>query len=407
MKRFEDKLNTALEDIKNGSTIEAVLSKYPSEDRIKLKSLLQMAIDFNSLPHLSAPEPTKRRLYINHAHAHRGGFLGALNIFKNVYATSLMVLLFGVGSTAYATFMSLPGDNFFALKKGVESVQLKLTKDPVSKAALQLSIATKRLEEAQQIIYTTEDTDAKHKAIEELNKQTAVALQNIEEIAANPEVANNPELAKKMQKAESLAKDQNTLIAAVNPEIADQTSETVQNKLTTIRQVIAISIEQSEAKIPSLAKIDKSGPIKSIKDNLITLEDGTVFEFDKSQIKITDSKGTVMGMKDIAIADVVKIEGNAKDNTNYATTITFVSKPKAADEKPSPTEDTKLDPKSPETTVKPKPSEPKPVVVPAPKDTTQLEENDSEVIDEKPQDTYGGFILEPVNTTPEQTSEAQ
>jgi hypothetical protein len=399
MNRFEEILNSAINRTKNGESIDTVISSYPQEVRYRLKSLLQITQDFNSLPRVNIPKPSKRYSYAAHPFSQRKG-LFAFNIFQNVYVASFMVLLFGLSSTAYATFMSLPGDSFFALKKGVESVQLKFTTDPVSKADFKLSLATKRLEEAQQVIYTEQNDENKNKAIEELNKQTTEALNEIQEIASNPEVASNPKMAEKIQKAESLAKSQNTLVAVVNPNGADSSNKAIQEKITTIKQVIATSLEQTNAAIPSLVKIEKTSAIKLLKGNTLTLEDGTIFEVDKDQVTITNLKSEKIALKDLAIGDYVKIDGNTKENINYAISITIVQKPKPAEVKE---EDTKA-PTDSKDSAKPadeKPTNSVPIKKPAEKpvdnsNSSAPNQNPIDPIVEKPQDTYGGFILEPV-----------
>ncbi len=61
----------------------------------------------------------------------------------------LAVLLFGsAGATAYAAQGALPGDTLFAVKTGLEDVQIRLAGRPEQQAALHLAFASRRLDEA-------------------------------------------------------------------------------------------------------------------------------------------------------------------------------------------------------------------------------------------------------------------
>lgn len=429
MQKFEEILDSAIARLKDGEQIDTVVSSYPKESQIQLRSLLMLARDFSDIPALPAPQPHRRRLYIEQPRQRNSWISQVAGLFKNAYVVSFLIFLFGLSSTAYATFISLPGDSLFTLKRSVETVRVKLTTNPESRAELQLSLANKRLQEAQQVIYTEQDPEAKSKAIEELNKQTVAALDDIQQIASDPKAATNSKIAEKIKQAEDLAKNQSTLVASIDPQAADQANKALLSKVAAIKSVLATSLEQSSASIPALAKFEKTGTVKSIKDNTLTLDDGS--SYDISAISTVQSNipnqtfaaaAKTLGKPEIAEkaapdkisvtdlnpGDYVTVSGQAADKTNFATSLTLTEKAKSIDDKASQQDsqqdsdkaDAKAEVKGESTkaetkTDPAKPSDPNSVSAPN-------QSADQPVA--KPQDTHSGFILEPVNR-PEEPQE--
>lgn len=110
-----------------------------------------------------------RRAYLQQA-AHwraerlaRGRFAGRSRpIPLRSLATALLLvtlLLAGVRGTAYAADRARPGDPLYPLDRSLETLQLHLTRDPQRRAALQLSYAEERLDEAESLFASGDETD--------------------------------------------------------------------------------------------------------------------------------------------------------------------------------------------------------------------------------------------------------
>ena len=216
--KFDKILDNAIQDVRNGAEISAVVLNCPADVQNELQAMLEIITIASSLKTKAVPAPTKRRLYLQHVPQTQRGFVAFFESFR-LARTALAALVLLLTGTAYAAQTSLPGDKLFTVKKSYESLQVKLATNPEKRANLQLQIAAQRFEDAQKVLADGDD-DSKKQAIEEMNQQTVVALNDIKSAAVS--ISNsNPEIVKK---AEDLTKNQNNLIAKADPKIVDSSA---------------------------------------------------------------------------------------------------------------------------------------------------------------------------------------
>jgi hypothetical protein len=112
--------------------------------------------------------------------------LSRFSIFKlatGTIGTLLIVISLGIG-TAVAALQSVPGQAIYPLKKIVENIELKLTRDPSAKASLQIQFANTRLDEIATVlekkqageISENESQRIISETVSDLQKTTAAAL---------------------------------------------------------------------------------------------------------------------------------------------------------------------------------------------------------------------------------------
>src|SRR5438477_301305 len=146
----QDILNEAISKLKNGSSKTEVLSLWP-EHKQQLEQVLDMVLMFEQLPKKQVPQPAMQRKYI-FAPA-KTLWLHWVHISRFAAVSVSVVLLATVGiTTGYTAYNSHPGDASFFLKKAAEHLQVKLASSQEEKINLQVEIAQKRLNDAQQAV---------------------------------------------------------------------------------------------------------------------------------------------------------------------------------------------------------------------------------------------------------------
>ncbi len=371
-------LDKAIAEIRNGAEISAVVSNYPVEVQSELQAMLEIFALATSLPRKAVPTPAKRRLYLQH----QPKAFSIASLFESLRLAPIAMgaFLLVLTGTAYAAQSSLPGEKLFVVKKSYESLQVKLATNPEKRADLQLQIAAQRFEDAQKVLANDSNEDSKKQAIEELNQQTVVALNDIKSSAVSIS-NNNPDLVKK---AEDLTKNQSSLVATADPKIVDSTAlkKTQESKiaLKDIKTLIAAANEESGATIAPVTKITLSGPITAVKDNTITMAKNQ-FVVDSETI-IATNENHPLTLADLSVGQQISIEAKVSAGKNIAEVITVtVAKPK--EEKPVDKTPDKSKETIPVIPIKETPKEKpiiEPVVLPSP---------------ELGNDTFGGFIPEP------------
>ena len=391
--KIEIIFDEAITRIQSGENIYSVISSFPDEHRDTLFDMLGIARQAVHIPLKEVPTPIKRRIYLDipKQNLHLFKFL---SFIKTAYPVSVLVLLATLTGTVCASMNCLPGDRLFTIKKALQGAEVMLVQNPERKAELQLNIAQKRLHDAQTVIAATADTQSQSKAIEELNKETDVALQKIKEIAASNPVNSKPELIKK---AEEITESKQRLLSAAAPEVAKESAARVEehkHAIASIKQIIAAANEQDQAKLEPTKEIAITSAIESIRNKLLKIEKNT-FEVDEANTVIEDEKGNKLALKDLSENDMVKVEGQIKNQKTLAQKIVLISKAKLPEVKPTtkPTTGTATAARQapPATLVVPEGATGETTIDQPPLETFP---ESATVPEEKPQDAYTGFIPE-------------
>lgn len=373
---IEDIFNQTIDRVKRGEDFSVAISEYPAEVQAQLTPLFSVTSALSKLPTKIAPAPLKRKMFLEHRQAKLSRVGTMLSNFNFAPFTVIAIVLL-VSGAAYGSTQAHPGEPLFAVRKAYEAVRLTLTTDPQNRAAFQIEIANQRLADAQEVLSLDTDSESKEQTIKELDSQTTLALNNVKEVAATV----NPDNHDLLSKVEQITENKNTLVAKVSPETAKESEEKSKVALDDIKKIIAATDEQQAAKITALKTVTTSGTVTSIKGNLIIV-DGNEFEVqleaqttdevtasDPSVESVAKPNKTpnsivVNSIKDLIINDEVTIITKIQENKNIAISIRRLPRilnPSAAVNNSNPDAPSKTDPPL-----------------------------------EKPQDTFGGFILEPI-----------
>ncbi len=359
MQRFEDILNTAIDRIKQGEEISAVVSSYPSELQTELSSILSLVLGISELPTKAVPTPSKRKLFLEHQPVKISAFRMLITNFNfsPLIVASVVVVMTGL---AYGSSFAKANDPLFVIRKAYENTRLALTTNPEHKAVLQVEIASQRLIDAQEVLSQNSDSGSQEAVLSELDDQTTLALNNLKGVATTIS-AVNPEL---VSKVEQLTENKNTLLTKVSPTTAKASETKNKTALEDIKKIIAATDEQNAAKLNNPEAVTSTGKISAIKDTVITI-DGNNFEVKPGETKIQElNQVNISGLKDLNINDQVKITAQLKGTKNIATSITRIS---TVSTTATAGKDGIINSSAP------------------PKEAAPLE---------KPQDTFGGFIIE-------------
>jgi len=180
---FEKILDTCIEDMRAGKTLEQVLAAYPNDAR-QLKSLLEMAMQLEGLP---AVEPSKVGLATTlirigrETTRLRGRFtpgrswpLSSQTMAWAAAAALVLIVLFtGVSSLSAS---SMPGDFLYPVKLVTEKVRFLLTFDSENRAELRLTFSEERLNELVKLSQQSGSVDTS--LLKTMLMQAELALEN-------------------------------------------------------------------------------------------------------------------------------------------------------------------------------------------------------------------------------------
>jgi len=155
-KKFDNILSECLDRILAGETIEQCLQKYP-EQAAELEPLLKTALDARRTSASIQPRiefRTRARHEFQAAlkevsPAKKRGWLAGWR-WQSAWAVAisiLVILVISAGGTMVAARNSMPDSALYSVKLATERVQLAFSTSPLEKAALNASIANKRVEE--------------------------------------------------------------------------------------------------------------------------------------------------------------------------------------------------------------------------------------------------------------------
>ena len=155
----EEILANCIEEIRSGkSTIEDCLKRYPHLGN-ELRSLLEIAASLKPDEVSPSPEFKERAKMHLFDEAQPAPVKVSPPLWKwyrmpsrilAPVSIAMLILVIAGGSTVYAAQSSLPGDSLYAVKTGVENLQLAITTSPAVKADLYLKFTQRRIDEVQQ-----------------------------------------------------------------------------------------------------------------------------------------------------------------------------------------------------------------------------------------------------------------
>ena len=190
----EDIIASCIDEIRDGKcTIEDCLNRYPYLGD-ELRPLLEIAIGIKpeaAYPSLEFKQRARSRLLEAMQQPSPRAEQSGRDIFgwpkhpaparrlsfASIAVTAALVLLIAGGSTVYASQQSLPEDALYAVKRGVENLQLALTSSDEAKASLYLKLAQRRLDEV--VAQSNKGVQVSAATLEEVASQTDAAIREM------------------------------------------------------------------------------------------------------------------------------------------------------------------------------------------------------------------------------------
>ncbi|HEX5430286.1 MAG TPA: DUF5667 domain-containing protein [Patescibacteria group bacterium] len=260
-----------------------------------------------------------------------------------IVGSVLIVISLGIG-TAVAAMQSVPGQTIYPLKKIVENVQLKLTRDPAARANLQIKFANNRLDELSTVLAQNQAgviPDDRTQAIvsqtiSDLQKSTAAALNssNAAPSASSGQVTalnklvdlsnKQTEVLTPLLSAASIADDGQVKIVVQQ---ALQTSQISKEEAIKNMENAGLKVDDNSVTIDEAPanQTNANGTITALTDNSVSIGTATFLLTDDTKyvnIKRTDLK------QGLAISITGEVQADQK---TYALTITAVSADTSSD----------------------------------------------------------------------------
>jgi hypothetical protein len=320
---FAKELDKAVLAVALGESIESAISLAPAHFQKRLTELLPIVQQIHSLPLRKVPAANHRHLFIHHTKEQVSRFATIMRTLSTGYAISTAVVILLIVGVSTAAAQSLPGSPLFSLKKTFQNAQISVVaRNPESRAQLELTLANQRLAEAQQVFSdNSSNSSDKAQAVQELNSQTQVALNQIQQVASTPSVAKDPNI---IQNLESLAKTQASLQAQVDPSAAQSSEQQSQKTIADIQSIVATANGQSAAQISASQNVQTTGIVTAISSTSITV-DKNVFNLNSATQYFAINE-TSANLNDFQVGDTVSIIGSVQGETNLATVITLKQK---------------------------------------------------------------------------------
>lgn len=317
MQSYEDILNIALGELKNGVEPEKAAEKFPNH-LAQLTEDLRAAQILLSLPKNHAPAPAARRKYALAPAAGKALKFG-FKIYKIALAAGGFAAMFALVFTAYAAYTSVPGQNLFKIKKLAEKARLHLAFSDVSKANLQVSFAQNRLKEAQTALNSeTGSPELQIAALTELAAQTTASVEAVKKAASansikpqdRPLVASLQDLTQKQKNLANQIKPQSQVKNAAQNVIASSQKNTADIKeIQNIIQVAGAMPDQGSLAQLTADKLTVSilGSITKLAKDSITVEKTAFAVTAKTLVKNQD--GQEIKLAELKEKDRVNIIG--------------------------------------------------------------------------------------------------
>jgi hypothetical protein len=154
-----DILETCLQLMEKGASIDSVLLRYPNQAE-ELRPLLEAALQATSLGQQEAPVGAlvrnRNRVLSTAARlSKKGGLITGWRSswrFAWIALVGLIFLLVSGNGLLIASAHSLPGDILYPIKRSVETTQITIQSNPVQKQALQAAFSQRRIEETKSLM---------------------------------------------------------------------------------------------------------------------------------------------------------------------------------------------------------------------------------------------------------------
>ena len=385
MKTIEQLLDNSIERQKHGEPISTILRDVPGHLKEELRTELETIQLLASLQLSAVPRPIKRKQYLLIPATHKTTLSEIYNSVKifGFAMTAASVVIIGGLYTAYAALSSLPGDRLFSLKRVFEYTQIQLTQNPQSKTELQLNLAAQRLADAQTILSAnTSDQQSKQAAITELNSQTQVALNAVQQSASISGSSDNSTILKNAQALATNAAQLNASLTTTNTGTVQtpNLNQAIQN----IQQIVAAANTEQDTTAPiAPVAIQTSGIVTAMTATTITV-DKNIYLINPNTIYRDENNNTIT-ISGFTVNDQVTVQGMTSGSENIADQINLVKKstPISPIKIITKDKDTVTNSNLSPVTSTPQTVSPAPAIqIPTPTTPT------------KPLDTYGGFIIE-------------
>jgi hypothetical protein len=327
-------LDRAIARLEDGESVEHIVATSPSAVRLQLTEFLPIVAELRNIPLKQAPEAMRRYAFLNHTVEKASRFARFMRTLRTGYAISAAFAILMVVGVSTAAANSLPGSPLFSLKTTWENARISVVaRNPGDRAQLELTLANQRLAEAQQV-FSDQSSDASDKAqaVQELNTQTQVALNQIQQVASTPSITGNPGI---IQNLVALTKNQASLQAQVDPSAASDNAAQNQKTIAAIQESVAAAANTQPAQIQSQQQAQANG--------VITAMSATSFTIDKNVFQITSStqffsaNGLHLTQSAFGIGDSVSAIGVTSGEDNQAQVITLKQKAAVTTPAPSPT----------------------------------------------------------------------
>ncbi len=270
MPKIEEILELALSELRNGTSIDALISRWP-EHKDELKEYLSIAKNLSSIPKKNVPKPAMQRKYLSVPIKQHFWF--AWLHFTRFTAASMAALLLiaGFATTAYGAMKSLPGQTLFPVKKTAEKIQLHFASNDIERANLQLKITKERIADAQTIFSSEKTTpDQKLAALTELTDQTDATLKSVKSAANSSNQTPSP-IAESLQ---DITHQQQALLNKIDSQNKVANNDNSNSAVKQFRQMVAATNEQASiiSLKPDPNTVIVSGIVSLIKPDSIIVD---------------------------------------------------------------------------------------------------------------------------------------
>jgi hypothetical protein len=316
-------LDRAIARLEQGESVEHIVASSSSRVRTHLAEFLPIVAELRNIPLQHIPIASRRYAFLNHTAEKASRFARFMRTLRTGYAISAAFALLTLVGVSTVAANSLPGSPLFSLKTTWENARIKVVaRTPGDRAQLELTLANQRLAEAQQV-FSDQSSDASDKAsaVQELNTQTQVALNQIQQVASTPSITSNPGI---IQNLEALTKTQASLQAQVDPSAASDNALQNQKAIAAIQQDVAAAVNTQPAQIASQQQAQTSGQITAITADSFTV-DKNIFQI-TSSTQFFSANGLPLQKSSFNIGDRVLAIGVTSGETNQAQVITLKQK---------------------------------------------------------------------------------
>jgi hypothetical protein len=322
--KFEDILDSAIAELAEGKTLQAVLANYPAHAK-QLAGILPMVSPALSFPKNKVPRPNRRRRYVAALHVPLQVRLQRIIRIALIPATAILILV-GLGHFAQAAQQALPGSPLFAVKLLAERTRVAVTLDQTQKAKLELGYSEKRLSEVQTVLrQENSSSDQKVAALNELKDQTQKTLSVVPQIATSNAINNKDDsllknlIAVNNQQKNLLqnvsGKDEAKAIAATTLQVTEDGQKAIATLLAAVNDQTLVDLLDRQISI--------TGTVSAVdyKNQKITVENNSFIINSSTDIKSGDA---ALKLADIPAKTQVTIVGNKTKDGIVANSITVI-----------------------------------------------------------------------------------